>query len=304
MGKRFLAAAAACLLAVGALRAETRREVLGPIILKGRHAAMEGPHVTQTPRFRRSGWLTAYAVHVLDASGLRRDHDGIFCHAVLADVGRDDSEKKSVSPANAVFSEAVHLLASEGQNEIRFPQGFGIPVHVGETFAFEAMLQSDDESNDGAYRFEVETETLDAGDGPALQSLSDFMVRIQDPAGGHSCGGQPGFSAPPGLHAFETRFKAPSDARIHYMTTHLHRYAKEILLQDAATGEELYRSKVKAGPSGHPVELPFYSSTTGLPLARGREYIFRAWYQNPTSKPVMGMANLRLYFRDTVVPTP
>jgi hypothetical protein len=291
-------AAAACVLCASCSLHATAESPLSPIELKGKHHPMMGPEQSVSPTFPGDGWITAFSVHVIDSRGKTRDHAGIFCHAILQKDGEGGIDPAQSDYKTGVFEESMHLLLSEGQNNIRFPDGFGVRVDSKTTYGMSAMLQSDDDANDGTYRFAVERNFVSSDRKPPLKSLVDLLLRIEDGTGPHYCGGLPGFMVPPGLSVFEKKFDAPYDARVHYITTHLHQFAKTVALLDERTGKALYQAPVKRDARGGLVEIPVYSSVEGFRLEKGRHYVYRVAYDNPSGESSPSMANLRMYLED------
>jgi hypothetical protein len=283
-----LAAAALLFVALGVpARAETTTDVSPPLALKGVQKQMQGPTTSADRVFHKAGWITAFSVHVVDGKGRDRDHDHVFCHTAVEGTVNADY------PDN-VRLEGLHLTLGDGQNEIRFPEGFGIPVESSTSYRVVSMLHSDDPAMDGVFSFATRMETADAGNGAALKALSDVEVSVKGD-GGRDCHGIPALEILPGRHSFEKEFVMPLSGRVHYIQTHMHRYAEEVALEDRATGKILYRGVVKQDPAHYPEELPRYSSVEGFPIEKGRRYVVRLTSFNPTDETDEGMALMRIY---------
>ncbi len=291
---RIRAAAALLLALAGAARAEVVERVLGPLTLEGRALAMEGPHAKTEFRFERPGFVTAFSASVLDASGAARDHDGLHCHSSFSDPAGVGPARTRFMP-QGLIAEDARIVLNEGLGEVRFPDGFGVPVSTGKSYALEAMLEDEDGDQNGVYtvRYRVEVAPSTA----PLKALTGLMVLIRrGEPGQHACDNAV-WPVPPGRHAFEKPFRMPYDARIHLVATHAHRHLAELSILDVATGKALYRSTAQPGPRGYPRQVPVYSSAEGIPVKKGGRYLFRIVYDNPTKASSLGAGGMRLYVR-------
>lgn len=282
----------ACALGAAGASAGTTTEVSPKVLMKGRQKQMVGPESVTEHQFHKAGWITAFSAHVVDAKGARRDGDDVFCHTALSVP--QDLEHLHRYHQSGVLAESIHAALGDGQNEIRFPEGYGIPVSSGGAYELESVLHSDDESHDGEYRFETSLTTVDADSGKKLKDLSDLVVAVNG-AGTYMCHDTAAFDVPPGRHTYEKEFTMPVDASVHYILMHAHRYAREAVVLDKETGKELYRGQVALKENGYPSALPFYSSAEGFRMRKGRKYLFRLVEDNPSKQAIDGMAVMRLY---------
>jgi hypothetical protein len=91
----------------------------------------------------------------------------------------------------------------------------------------------------------------------------------------------------------------PYDTTAHYVTGHLHPYAKSLALVDKTTGRELFviRSKDLRDRIGV-AEMEQWSSADGLILEQSHQYELVTTYENPTAEPIDAMSILYLYAMD------
>ncbi|MFI5363800.1 MAG: hypothetical protein ACHQ49_17705 [Elusimicrobiota bacterium] len=276
-------------------RGETITSVLGPVELKGVHTAMDGPSAAVIKKFDRPGWITAFSVHLLDAEKRSADHDGVHCHSIL-DSKSEPDEARMRYRSLGLSVENPHLLLSEGQTGIRFPDGFGVAVDTVSTYDLGGMLQNEDGSKEGAYTFEYKLEFADARTTPPLKPLTVLVVKIRDGSapGAPHCGSVV-WDVPPGRHSYEKSFEMPYASRVRYISTHVHRYIEKIELLDERTGKDLYQTRIALDDRGYPKETPSYSSAEGLPLEAGGRYVFKLTYDNRLDHPVAAMGMMLLY---------
>ena len=93
------------------------------------------------------------------------------------------------------------------------------------------------------------------------------------------------------------------DGLIHFMKLHLHPYGESVTLIDKTAGEEVWKGYAKNHPErAHLIDVDFYSSTTGIPIYKDRDYELVTVYNNPTDHPIDAMAVMRLYVHPMTEP--
>jgi hypothetical protein len=108
---------------------------------------------------------------------------------------------------------------------------------------------------------------------------------------------------PPGIYQSRVdvtdQLDLPYDTTAHYVTGHLHPYAKSLALVDKTTGREVFviRSKDFSDRIGV-AEMEQWSSVAGTPLEKSHEYELVTTYDNPTDTPIDAMSILYLYALD------
>jgi hypothetical protein len=286
--------AAALLLALaGAARAEVIERRLGPFELKGRTGLMAGPEAVVEQRFEKPGYITAFSASLKDKDLRSRDHEGLHCHSSL-----DSGQLSQRFARQGLRAEESRLVLNEGLGELRFPEGFGLPVAAGRAYALQGMLEDDDGTRSGSYTVDYRIELAPAE--PRLKALTGLLVLIRSTAeaAAHAHCDSSVWSVPPGRHSYEKPFTMPYGARVHLIAAHLHRYVRALEIVEAATGKPAYRAEVALNAQGYPLEVPVYSSAEGLPLRKGARYLFRVVYDNPTAADSPGAGALRLYLRE------
>jgi hypothetical protein len=291
---------AALLLAASAARAENRprpdapaggviRRVVGPVRLRGVQPPMVGPVGEDEFAFPGPGWIKGYDVRIRDGRGAAADERGIICHSVF----REFVQGHLLMPReiDGIRRMGLNLTVTEGANEVRLPEGFGVAVDTSTAYRFQGVLQSSSGANDGDYTFDVDYDYQPLSESPALKTLTVLRVGLR--WGGRAFGtGQ--WEVPPGHHSYSSEFGTQGDVVVHMIDFHLHRYVTKVELLDAGTGRALYAVDVKTGRDGYPIG-PRYSSVDGFPLRAGRRYAFRITYDNPTSRSDTTMALMQLY---------
>jgi len=223
-------------------------------------------------------WITGYEAVMVGPDGETQKPQDFMCHSNL-DI--DVAEHLREVGATPAFSPRLFTL-SQGQFEIDFPEGFGIPVmsdraldlttqvlnlnHEGAPVEVRHKVTIDyvlDRDLDrpmkalfpvGAYGLAL----LEGDDGYFGVSKPDEEhhgpgCMIGDNASDHTYDDLRGrkftghWVVPPGRqvnHTLVTHLmQVPYDTRIHYIAVHLHPFAESLELRDLTTGETLFKSK-------------------------------------------------------------
>ena len=108
---------------------------------------------------------------------------------------------------------------------------------------------------------------------------------------------------PPG--SYKTRvpvtdqLEIPSDTTIHYVTAHLHPYAKSVSLIDKTDGVTLFTIESTDFEDRRGVaRMAEWKSADGVPIARSHEYELLTEYDNPTRGLIDAMSILYIYALD------
>jgi len=114
------------------------REIMSPVYAINRiYKSMQGPqstreitlgHKIETPELM---WITGYRANMVGADGRTPQSQEFMCHSNL-DIDMSKHRKLfqwKKTPSNRIFT------LSQGQFEIAFPRGFGIPVMSNEVFS-------------------------------------------------------------------------------------------------------------------------------------------------------------------------
>ncbi len=108
---------------------------------------------------------------------------------------------------------------------------------------------------------------------------------------------------PPGKYqsrvAVDDQLDLPYDTTAHYVSGHLHPYAKSLALVDKTSGREVFviRSKDFSDRIGV-AEMEQWSSPQGVLLEKSHAYELVTTYENPTDKSIDAMSILYVYALD------
>jgi hypothetical protein len=295
--------------------------------------SMEGPyHQTRFTIGPDAGsdivWVTAMSADVVtpDLTPLPVE---FFCHANLdydADAHRRLFNTKRITTPRL-------FTLSQGNEVMRFPEGFGIPVRTDEPlFLTTQVLSNNGVDAPKDVRVRIRLSYVRSGERPmkplfltaamgavstdghkghygmhddhemgaSTSGVSKTTNEFQDALGQKFSGH---WVVPPGKHRVKSvvtkLMNLDSDAQVHYIGVHVHPFAKQITLRDMTTGKDVFSSEVtplegRIGIS----KVTDFSSPDGLRLYDDHHYELIADYENTTSKDVDAMAVLFLYVRD------
>ncbi len=108
---------------------------------------------------------------------------------------------------------------------------------------------------------------------------------------------------PPGRHIYRTdvsnQFELPFETTAHYVTGHLHPYAKSLKLLDLDSGEVLFEIVSEDFDDRIGVaRMSDFMSKRGVAIRKGGRYELVAEYHNTTDRPIDAMAILYLYLAE------
>ncbi len=279
-------------------------------------------------------WVTAYKAVMVGADGSSPMAQELMCHSNLdVDTG---AHHRAVGPSRG-FSPRLFTL-SQGQFEVAFPPGFGIPVLSTESFRLTTQvlnLNAAEQSFQVRHKVSVEyvrdvdterpMKALFPVGAYALASLAEGSTHYgvstpdeqlhgsgclpgQNAAGhtykdplGHTFTGH--WVVPPGRQVNTTLvthlMMLPYDTTVHYIAVHLHPFAESLELRDRTTGETVFKSKARNFDDKIGLrKVEYFESVEGLPLYRGHEYEIESLYNNTTQEDQDSMAVMYLYLRD------
>lgn len=294
---------------------QSRTFELKNIVVQKPSAAMEGPRkamfIDLAAKEARvhTFWILGLKVDVLNNGALTPQN---LCHFRFGRVPKD-TKVANLDLANNLIEEGIKLLLSisQGQNEIQFPPGFGMPVAVppDEMALFMAgQVQSADVPTAAQnLTFRATVKYLDGPTGVAEKIKPLYLVHFHIASHQHhqvqgsSAHGH--FVVPPGAHTFSTvvpqvlldRFSFES--KVHYIRMHLHAFAESMEIYDVTMKRSVWKGFAKTDPKvATLVHTDFYSDATGFSLNPRHVYKVVSNYTNPTSKDVDAMAYLQVYF--------
>lgn len=279
-------------------------------------------------------WITGYRAIMVDAESDTQQPQDFMCHANLG-LDIETHKKRFGWKKNA--SRRLFTL-SQGQSEVRFPPGFGIPIASDEVLSVEMqLLNLVYEGPPLTVRHKVTIEYVrDADlDGPmqplfmkaatgmvALgQEQAHFDVASYD-AAQHGEGCLVGERAAgnvrtdslgrdfsghwvvkPGReenHTLVTEsMNLPFDTDVHYIAAHVHPFAESIALRDLTTGETVFTSHATNFDDRIGLrEVEYYSSVDGFRIHEDHDYEVVSIYENTSGEDQDSMAVLFIYALD------
>ncbi len=279
-------------------------------------------------------WITGYRAVMVSADGETRVARDFMCHSNL-DIN-SESHRQAFS-TDLAFSPRLFTL-SQGQFEIEFPAGFGIPLLSDEVLSLGTqVLNLNIEGKSFAVRHLVTVNfvrqsqlelpmkplfpigayglKLLAGDhayfgitrpdgerhGPGCLVGKSASEHSYEDALGQTFTGH--WVVEPGREVNRTLVTrlmlVPFATRVHYIAVHLHSFAESLELRDLTTGETLFRSSAR----GHEdriglAAVEHYSSSDGFAVYPDHEYELVSVYHNTSDQPQDSMAVMYMYLRD------
>lgn len=254
------------------------------------YRSMQGPgandYVAIDPNRSELAWLTGFKVNMVEADGVTPSSDEFMCHSNLNLVDRfkhDQRVSKSRINMGRLFT------ISQGLDEVKFPDGFGIPVLTNEPLNVSVQaLNLNGVEQPRKVRHKVALKYVNNKDVPApmVPLFASSITGLKTLEGGtrhygvadpdphmQLAGCSPGGKAldhdyftdrngnkftshwvlPPGKeenHTLVTEMLAlPYDTTIHYISVHYHAYCEWAELRDLTTGEVLFRSNADQYPN-------------------------------------------------------
>lgn len=280
-------------------------------------------------------WITGYRAIMVDAASDEQQPQDFMCHANLG-LDIEAHRKRFGWKKNA--SRRLFTL-SQGQSEVRFPPGFGIPIASDELISVEMQVLNlvyEGPPLDVRHKVTVEyvrDAELETPMRPLFMKAATGMVALgpehahydvasPDPqqhgegclVGEHAAGkvrtdSQGGeFSGhwvvKPGReenHTLVTQSMAlPFDTTVHYVAAHVHPFAESISLHDLTTGETVFTSRAHNFEDRIGLrEVEYYASAEGFPIYADHQYEVVSIYENTSGVDQDSMAVLFLYALDT-----
>ncbi len=306
--------------------------------IDGAYRSMEGPSHVQQFRVLETErpqllWITGYSSEVVDEAGNPTNPE-FLCHTNLSLVdARDHAARMHV---RHVHSRRL-FTTSQGMNEIRFPDGFGIPIWSDESLELTTQVLNQNDSptkrvkgrvtitfaRDASLRRPIRALYMTAANGLVLLDGHDGYYGIaESPTALHGMGSQPGENAghttrhdghgrtfsghwvvPPGEWTWTTLvtrwMNLRHDTKAHFIAVHVHPFAESVALNDLTTGRSVFESSIVNTPHRVGIEtIETYADSVGVPLFRSHEYELVSRYRNPSGADVTAMAVMYLYVDD------
>ncbi len=313
---------------------------LSPVYTVDReYKSMKGPTSTQTIAFPEFDppellWITGLKAVMVAEDGETRMPQEFMCHTNL-DFDRHMHSRLLDLP---VYHTDRLFTLSQGQQEVRFPWGFGLPYYSDETFELATQvlnLNFDREAHKVRHRIEM-TYVLDRESGQEMKPLfmtsgwglvllegEEGFYGVETPdRSAHGEGCLPGHAAgadqytdrfgrrfsghwvvPPGRQVNRTLvtkiLKIPYDTTVHHIAIHLHPFAESLELVDLTAGKTVFKSDTENFEDKIGLKrVQEFSSEDGIPVYADHEYELVSTYDNTTGVDQDSMAVMLLYLFD------
>lgn len=320
---------------------ERQYTILSPLYNVDRiYKSMKGPFSTSS--FKIPGvrgdeivWITGFkAVMVGEDPGEKMSQE-FMCHSNL---NINIKKHRELFGLGKKSGSSRMFTLSQGQYEIKFPEGYGIPVLGKEMFKLTTqVLNLNNTESKHMVRHKVTLSyVLDKDSDKRIKPLmqisavgvkllegADGFYNIENPdekLHGSSClTGQNASThvytdrynrkftghwvVEPGRevnHTNTTKFlSVPYDTTIHYIAVHLHPFAESIELVDITTGKTIFKSDVKPSLDKVGIDrVEYFESEEGISIYRNHEYQLISVYNNTSSEPQDSMAVMYVYVLD------
>ncbi len=297
-----------------------------PFHLKGVIASMEGPSQIQGGLAVGGDdsellWLTGYQATVTDETGEQALGQEFICHSTLF-VDSSLEDYRRILGTRPYGSRHLFTLA-QGARRIDFPEGFAIPFPARlrlqlSTQAMNLLPEHSGQKVRHHLQADFRQDAFWNRPKPLFMLQAAAGVRVPADQAGHLQGqvarGKVVRSSdgsvwsghwivPAGAEVTNLtelgNLKLPFDTSCHYITSHLHPYARWQELRDLTSGEVVHR--VEAVPSADGkllARLPVYSSQQGLALRADHSYALATHYRNASERPITAMSIMFLYCLD------
>lgn len=316
------------------------KEILSPIYGVDRlYRSMTGPSSVETvhlgdPERPELLWITGYRAVMVGADGETPERQEFMCHSNL-DI--DAGDHQQALHAGNSFSPRLFTL-SQGQLEVRFPAGFGIPILSSEPLSLTTQVLNHNHrgapievrhkvtlayrrdadlaaplvplmplgayglallEGDGAY-FGVERPEAEVHGPGCLPGETASDHAYTDPLGRTFTGH---WVVKPGREVNTTLvthlMRLPYDTTIHAIAVHLHPYAESLELRDLTAGTTLFKSTARNFEDRVGLaHVEAFTSESGLAVYRDHQYELISVYDNTTDEDQDSMAVMYIYVRD------
>jgi len=317
---------------------KVREELSDYYTIDRKYRSMTGPQSTM-PVAMESGppellWITGYSADVVGDAGDPAGLDQFMCHSNL---DLDSSEYIKRFHLKHDINPRLFTL-SQGQMNIEFPAGFGIPVWSDEKLSLTTQvlnLNYDDcdmkvrhrtriryvrdrdltfsmqplyedavfglkllSGTDG--RYGMDPQHMDHGGASCLPGQNAAAFQYHDPYGRTFTGH---WIVRPGREVNRTPVDAmlalKRDTTIHFIAVHLHPFAESLELVDATEGKTVWKSFAKNPADRIGLDrVDTFESQEGIPILHDHHYELVSTYDNTSSQDQDSMAVMYLYLSD------
>ena len=303
-------------------------------------ASMQGPHrvmdVTLTDTTTHEiVWVTGYEAAIVDADSKQPKSSEFMCHS---NVDLDMARHRQIFGWKKFPSRRLFTL-SEGQTDVKLPDGFGIPLRSDEPLSVTAQVLNHNYRGapirvrqrvtvhyirDRAlkkpliplYQRGINTLVrLDGPNGAYNSDTADVDTHEHAPAEGMGADSVPyhddegrtftgHWVVKPGRDVRTTSINGwlglKQDLTIHFVSVHLHPFAESVQLRDATTGQTVLASKA----DNHAERIGLarveqIAAPAGITLRKDHQYELVSAYNNTSGRNRTAMAVMYLYVEDT-----
>jgi hypothetical protein len=250
------------------------------------YASMQGPYRVMKVQLADSAshellWVVGYEAAIVDADTREPKSSEFMCQS---NVDLDMARHRQIFGWRKYPSRRLFTL-SEGQTEVRLPDGFGIPLRSDEPLSVTAQVLNHNHKGEPVRVRQrvtvhfIRDRALTRPLVPLYQRGVNTLVRLDGPAGGygedvevdehpthdHGAEGMAADTMPyrdkkgrsfaghwvvkPGREVRRTPLNGwlslQQDMTIHFASVHLHPFAEAIVLRDVTTGDTLLASKAE-----------------------------------------------------------
>ncbi len=304
-----------------------------------KYKSMQGPASTETlviedGLFPELLWIVGYEARMVGRDGESPRSQEFMCHSNLD----FEPERHAQLFGWRKRTSARLFTLSQGQFEIRFPEGYGIPVLSSEELKLTTQvlnLNREEGRFDVRHKVKihyVRDEDLKEPMRPLYPTSAYGLVLVEgdgavpgvesphDETHGPGClPGQPASAGEyedglgrvfsghwvvkPGREVNRTnvtqRMALPFDTTLHYVAVHLHPFAESLTLRDLTTGETVFESRARGPEKGIGLDhVDYFSSVDGVQLYRDHQYEIVSVYDNTSGEDQDSMAVMYLYLLD------
>lgn len=216
------------------------------------------------------GWLRSFAIELLDARG--RPLEALLHHAGLF----APSER-------AVFGPAMRRVVAFGSEteRIRLPGQLGYRVQPVDTLLLLAALYNATPVTHEGVVLRVEMRYADARLDVVHQDVLPLYLDVMPP-------GDRVYDVPPGESQRSWEWSPAIAGRALAFGGHLHRYGRELTLEDVTTGDTVWVGRASYDESGELVGVSRTIYLRGVRLHPDHVYRITALYRNPTDRIIRG----------------
>jgi hypothetical protein len=332
-------AAASCTGATKPAPVESQVIYSDPFTIDTTWASMQGPYRVLKVQLTDSTshelvWVVGYEAAIVDADSREPKSSEFMCHS---NVDLDMARHRQIFGWQKYPSRRLFTL-SEGQTEVRLPEGFGIPLRSDEPLSVTAQVLNHN------YRgapvrvrqritvHYIRDRAIKKPLVPLYQRGINTLVQLDGPGGAynavvdehaaHQHGTAEGMGADtmpyrdkqgrtfaghwvvkPGRETRRTPINGwlqmQEDMKVHYVSVHLHPFAESLNLLDATTGDTVLASKAENRPERIGLaRVDQIASRDGITLRKDHQYELVSEYNNTSGANRTAMAVMYMYIRD------